>query len=194
MSAAVQKADEGTVAMTKAIDLMNAHQNFDFIQAAGVIVSIIIALIVLILNQRSNKKRETLILISSIRNSEQYKETRRAYLKVVNTTTNLVDFAKEENSEKQQTILIEEMLNQYELVALGVRMGTLDEHFYKLWYRTSLITDYHRLKPFIEEVRRWTGVDTYFYQFEMLANRWAAKPKVNQEPSLFTKIANILGL
>jgi hypothetical protein len=189
----VTALNQGTVS-SDAYAMMALHSSVDVIQTYAVVVSVVIALIVLILTQRSAKKRETLNLISSIRNSTEYKASRIEYLALVNSTNNLVEFAKEENSESSQASIIEEMLNYYELISLGIRMGTLDEHFYKLWYRSSLVTDYRRLQPYIVELRRWTGVPTYFYQFERLATKWAANPKVKQEPTLLTRLTNILGL
>jgi len=173
---------------------MATHGAGDVVQTYAVVISVVIALLVLILTQRSGKKRETLQLISSMRTSPEFKESRGEYLKLVNSTNNLVEFAKEENSETKEAKIIEEMLNYYELTSLGIRMGTLDEHFYKLWYRSSLVTDYGRLQPYIAELRRWTGVPTYFYQFEKLATKWAAHPKVKQEPNLLTRMTNFFGL
>lgn len=174
--------------------IMALHSSVDVIQTYAVVISVVIALIVLVLTQRSGKKRETLNLISTIRTSGEFKESRDAYLKLVNSTNNLVEFAKEDNSETKEAKIIEEMLNYYELISLGIRMGTLDEHFYKLWYRSSLVTDYRRLQPYVAELRRWTGVPTYFYQFEKLATKWAANPKVKQEPTLLTRATNWFGL
>ncbi|SDG34267.1 DUF4760 domain-containing protein [Pelagibacterium luteolum] len=72
--------------------------------------------------------------------------------------------------------VIAAILNDYEIVSIGVLKGVMDEKMMKRFYRSTVISDYDKIKPFIDEVRRVDNNQKLFSEFETLAERWRRKP------------------
>ncbi|WP_167591706.1 DUF4760 domain-containing protein [Jiella endophytica] len=68
------------------------------------------------------------------------------------------------------------IINDYELIAVGIEFDILDEDFYRDWFRTALLTDYVSLRPYIRDVRTFTKSDKIFERFERLAVKWGGQP------------------
>lgn len=69
------------------------------------------------------------------------------------------------------------IINSNELIATGVRLGTLDERLLYLQTRGSYINDWNILCEFIDYVRRSRGNDFVGIEFETLAKKWKGKPR-----------------
>ena len=69
---------------------------------------------------------------------------------------------------------VKTILNDYELTALAVHTGIFDEKFYKRWFESSYLKDYHSVRPFIREVRDVEGNEQIYKEFEQLAVSWGA--------------------
>jgi len=85
-------------------------------------------------------------------------------------------------SEERSKIL--KILNRYEMIAVGIRQGSIDEKIYKLWYRSSVLRIFSETILYIKE-RQQDNPQAY-RQFHWLAYRWAnASEQLN--------IHNVLG-
>lgn len=78
---------------------------------------------------------------------------------------------------KTKVEVLKMIINSNELVAIGVRLGTLDEKFISLQRRGSYIADWNILSEFIHYVRRSTNNDYVGIEFETLAKKWKSKPR-----------------
>ena len=65
-------------------------------------------------------------------------------------------------------------LNIYEMIAVGILKGTVDEKSYKRWARTALVKDWCECKAYVTVLRKESDVPTYYCEFEKLANKWAS--------------------
>jgi len=63
------------------------------------------------------------------------------------------------------------ILNQQEIIAIGVGNSILDYRLLCAWFRTSYIKRYDRAKPYIDEIRTQTSTVTLFVEFERFAGR-----------------------
>jgi len=63
--------------------------------------------------------------------------------------------------------------NRYELVAIGIGEGTIDEGIYKRYWRTTLVTDWIKAKPAIATLRNRLNHNALYCDFEALARKWA---------------------
>jgi len=63
--------------------------------------------------------------------------------------------------------------NRYELVAIGIQEGIVDERLYKKTWRTTLVRDWIRLRSGIISRRNQANHPAMFCEFETLAKRWA---------------------
>lgn len=67
------------------------------------------------------------------------------------------------------------VLNDYELIAVGIQQGILDEEFYKKWFKGKMMRDYDAVRFFIAKVRVMSGNNEVYRTFENLAVSWGAK-------------------
>lgn len=77
------------------------------------------------------------------------------------------------------------VINDYELIATGIHAEILDEDFYRKWFRTALLKDYHALHPLIADIRTSEKTDTIYCELETLAVRWGGRPvpKRTEDPA-----------
>jgi len=79
------------------------------------------------------------------------------------------------NTHTEESATLRAILNQYELVAIGIKQSTIDEKVYKRWCRTTLVKDWAACKALVMQLRENEKVATYYCEFEKLAKRWASK-------------------
>lgn len=84
-----------------------------------------------------------------------YIETRAKFIKARDskTTDALRNLASKENAQEDEAAAMRTILNNYELLSLGIVTGVLDEAIYKRYFRKTFTTDYELSKPFIQGVR-----------------------------------------
>lgn len=68
---------------------------------------------------------------------------------------------------------VNNILNDLENTALGIRHNILDEEYLYRWMRTSLIEDWQILSPLVIAYRQATNCQTLYIEFEGLAAAWA---------------------
>lgn len=86
----------------------------------------------------------------------------------------LVHWAADEHrdSKEQHTILA--ICNQYELIAIGVQEGILDEALYRRWFRSQLLLDWEECNAFVSEQRHQWDNRKIFCEFEAIAEKWGS--------------------
>lgn len=101
-----------------------------------------------------------------------YIEQRAAFIRVRDeepADTLVKAGTKEEESSVNATAL-RSILNNYELIALGIHCGVLDETIFRRYFKSTTVSDYERVKPYIDEVRkRYPRVYT---EYEALYEKW----------------------
>jgi hypothetical protein len=73
-----------------------------------------------------------------------------------------------ENGQDRSILLSQ--LNNYELVALGIRRGTFDEGFYKLWFHRQFTKDFDNVNAFVSTIQDESP--STFCEFQYLYSRW----------------------
>lgn len=68
---------------------------------------------------------------------------------------------------------IDVILNHYEVMALGMYKGALDEDMLKGWWLTTYVQDYEDLKDVIREIQHQANNTRIFRNFGDLAQRWS---------------------
>src|SRR5690606_24978593 len=85
-------------------------------------------------------------------------------------------FAEEECEKNEDTQRIKTVLNEFELVAIGIQRGVIDYELYRRWYRSGVTKYWMFSKPFVERLRERTANKALYHEFEELA-RWMANEK-----------------
>lgn len=131
-----------------------------------------------IADQRLHHKQEaTVELLISNNNNAFYREQRKEFLEMRRQGENFTALACRVNEKggdhegKNSTVLA--VLNSIEFICVGIKEGIFDEAVYKRMSRSSVINDWHTLKPYIMELRRINGNNPkLFCEFEWLAEKW----------------------
>lgn len=89
-------------------------------------------------------------------------------------SADLVDFAKPENDDNPEPQAIRIVLNNYELMCIGIKNGVLDEQMIKDYHRTTWTNDFDRMKPYIDAVRS-NRVAKAYVVFEEYREKWRVK-------------------
>ncbi|OOF37048.1 hypothetical protein BKK47_11330 [Rodentibacter mrazii] len=78
-----------------------------------------------------------------------------------------------DNETKRQNFIVLDVLNSIEFICVGIKENLFDEAVYKRMSKSSVIKDWHTLKPYIMELRRINNNNTkLFCEFEWLAEKW----------------------
>ncbi|HUZ66112.1 MAG TPA: DUF4760 domain-containing protein [Beijerinckiaceae bacterium] len=81
----------------------------------------------------------------------------------------LAPWASEENEKTSEVQSIRMVLNDFELVSIGIQRGIIDYEFYKRWYRGGVLRHWNYARPFVATLRTRTNNETLYHEFEQLA-------------------------
>lgn len=134
---------------------------------------------------RSNReialKRATLDLIIRSESTEYYQSLYRAFTDIRKDDAGFSQIFSPSNPEivKQRQMVIN-YLNHYELIAMGIFDGILDESVYKNYLRSTVVRDWFAAEPFVTHIRAPSpdsgaevSASAAFSNFERLALKWA---------------------
>lgn len=76
------------------------------------------------------------------------------------------------NLEMSTGLAIRLVMNDYELMFIGIEEGVLDEGLYKLWHMRTIVLDYQKTKSYVEWVRDVSGNKRLFEVFQRNASQW----------------------
>jgi hypothetical protein len=123
------------------------------------------------------RRRATLDLLMA-EETGQRAETRAKFLKL-KAAGPLAKWAEPANVSSDESATLRAVLNQYELLAIGIKEGSIAASMYKRWGRTKLVNDWLIFKPMVMQLRQNTHRNTYYCEFEQLAKKWAQKSELN---------------
>ena len=143
-------------------------------------VAATISVISILSNKKVARQRATLDLIERSESTEYYQALYAAFTQVRKDPAGLMQLAEITNPhlmEQRQKVL--NFLNHYELMAIGIKMGILDEEVYKTFMRSTVVRDWEVSKAFISHIRSPTpdsgsevGAGGAFSDFQELAEKW----------------------
>lgn len=109
---------------------------------------------------------------------KDYIEARAEFVKLRDAPDGLGFWARPDHKNSPQTITIKNTLNDYELIAVGIREGILDEDLYKRWFKTAFLKDWEAARPFVNAVRVLAKSDAIFSEADWMASRWRPNPQL----------------
>lgn len=149
-----------------------------WLEAGAIVVSAIIALVTIIVVRRMTRKRATLDLMHRLENEELHQNRRLEFQKLRdNKDKQLSQWASGEHDNSKEQLQIKRICNQYEMIAVGIFEGILDEKLYRRWFRSQLLLDWAACKGFIVEFRQRKKIYSIYAEFEALAEEWSTPPE-----------------
>jgi len=134
-------------------------------------------------SEQSNRLEVTLKLLIRHQSNQQWVKNRTKFIQLRDAAEGLQKHA---NQTTEDTTIIRKHLNHYELIAIGIKQGILDEEMFRNYYKTTVVRDYTASLTFIEQER--TGPDArpgaaYWSEFESMAKRFEAYSAEESNPT-----------
>lgn len=82
------------------------------------------------------------------------------------------DYEAERLKHQEAVITLRTILNDYENIALGIKLGILDEDYAYRYYRGTVLRDWEAVSPLVFTYRSKRGNSRLFIEFEGLAHAW----------------------
>ena len=157
-----------------------AALRFLWIPVVSIVVSAITAFLVsnrtIRANQDIARKRATLDLIERSVSTDHYLTIYSAFRESLTNAAGfeqIIDPKLPAMAEHRRKVIA--FLNHYELIAIGIEQGILDEELYRLYMRSTVVRHWYGAKPFVAHLRSDTpdsNAPQAFKKFEALAIRW----------------------
>jgi len=161
----------GAAATAQRLAENNATAATLFVGYIAVAVALAAAVIAVwgVYSQRVLTRRQTTIQhLATLAADSTVQDTIQKFIELSRGNQNLARWADEENIGKPETLAIIAVLNDYELIAVGVQQGIYEYELVKCYSRSTIIRFWTAAHPFVVALRNRTGVPTIFCQFERL--------------------------
>lgn len=146
---------------------------------AGILISFGAATYTIATNRKIARQKATMDLIEGSESKDHYQRLYRTYRQYRSDPAfrKLVDDAADDAAKTQRQLCFD-FLNHYELVAIGIRRGILEEEFYRMWMEYTLVRDWRAGQDLVKAAREppaagITGDRVAYCHLEALALKWA---------------------
>lgn len=148
-------------------------QNYGlWLQSGAIVVSFVGVIVMITWMRLIARRRATLDLVLAEESIPELIEQRTVFGQL-RDAGHLAQWADPAKTTTQEAAVIRAILNRYEIIAIGIQKGTLDEKIYKKWCRTTLVKEWVACKPFVMQLRQNAQTPAYFCEVEKLARHWA---------------------
>ncbi len=100
---------------------------------------------------------------------------------VARVAKKVADRRNEAEGWKNSRDAIRRVLNEFEIIAIGIHRGALDYTIYEHWSKTMIKNYFAKGLPYIAEIRAQQGVQTYYQEFEALAREMSGSQVVKRK-------------
>lgn len=162
----------------------------DAAPAIGAIIaasSATVALVAFGYTRRVNRRRATLDMVLKTFMDDAGRERYAKFKKLMerhkdrSDELDILKLASPDSPVTAERETLRAQINEYELIALGIRRGLFDEKIYKLWFQNQFVRDYESLAQFIAVVREKRP--SVFCEYVWLYTRWKAVPHPENAPN-----------
>jgi Domain of unknown function (DUF4760) len=123
-----------------------------------------------VLSQRAiARRRATIDLIAKNEADHDLITGYQKFVELAIDPKGLAIWADQSNEKTPETQSIRLILNQYELVAIGIQLGILDFKLWQRWGRSTTIRTWKHAAPFAAKLRDRLENPAIFHEFEELA-------------------------
>lgn len=155
--------------------------------SACVGISSIVALSVFIYTRKVNRRRATLDMVLKTFVDDDGKKRYAAFKELLkkdkdcSNDFSLIVFAEPSLDISGDRGVINNQLNEYELISLGIGRKVFDESLYKLWFQGQFIKDYESVSELIKKIQEKRP--SVYCDFKYLYEKWRKEPHPENRPS-----------
>ena len=125
-----------------------------------------------IFSQRAiTRRRATFDHIVRMEADKNFVDARRKFIELSKTPDGLAPWATADKESTLEAQNIRLVMNEFEIVAIGIERGILDFTTYERWFKATIIRFWKHGAPFAHALRLRTGHKNLFHEFEIL-NGW----------------------
>lgn len=141
--------------------------------------SVLVASFWAFLNIRTNRRiardRAAIDVIFKREWDARYQQHKAAFNRLRDQDGGIAASLHKDKPDPEDVTVIRSILNDYELIALSIARGVIEEGFYKRWFRGSMIQDFISVEGTILWLRDKTNNPKLYIEWERLARRWMAE-------------------
>lgn len=150
-----------------------------YITPALVAVSALIALSALVNTRQIARRKATLDLIKKVESTDHYRQLNKTFSRL-RRSEGFAHLGNPRPEDEDDRARVNDYLNHYELVSVGIFQRILDEAFYRTWMRAPFVRDWNAAADFIQRERwrretdqSWTYNEKIFCNYQRMARRWS---------------------
>jgi hypothetical protein len=130
-----------------------------------------------IISQRAiTRRRSTLEHIVRMEADGNFIVARRKFRELSKTADGLAPWASVDRESTPEAQNIRLVLNEFEIVSIGIQLGIFDFETYRRWFQSTVVRFWTHGAPYINALRARTGHPSLFHEFEELS-RWMNENK-----------------
>ena len=122
------------------------------------------------------RRRATLDFLSNSEADGDLIDARQKFIELAKAPGGLAPWADPDKEKSDETQHIRTVLNEYELIAIGIQHGIVDFAIYKKWHASGVLKYWEYAHPFIAQLRSRTQNKTLFHEFEQMVKWLEKKP------------------
>ncbi|MGI9481221.1 MAG: DUF4760 domain-containing protein [Hyphomicrobiales bacterium] len=104
-------------------------------------------------------------------------ESRRIFGEIAKQDDGLQKWASAEKYYIKESRAVRAILNDLELVSIGIQLGIVDDELYRKWYESGTIRIWEISRPYVTALRKRTENNALFFEAEALADWFSDKAK-----------------
>ncbi|WP_349369871.1 DUF4760 domain-containing protein [Salinarimonas sp.] len=104
-------------------------------------------------------------------------KARRLFIRLAKAPPGLAVWAADDTERTEETQAIALVLNEFELISIGIQGGIIDFELYERWQRQGTLAYRRNALPFITALPDRTGNETLFHDFEEMVG-WMKEEKL----------------
>lgn len=143
--------------------------------AVGAGIAVVAAIISIwgVYSQRVLTRRQaTIAHLAALAGDRSVNDTIQEFIRI-SREPNIARFAEEDQQGSDDTLAITAVLNQFELISVGIQRGIFEYELIKTWQAGSIIRYWNAAHPFVVALRNRVGVPKIWREFELL-NNWVS--------------------
>jgi hypothetical protein len=125
----------------------------------------------------STRRRNTFEHIVRMEADRTFIDARRKLIEISKDPAGLAAWAAEDKESTIEAQSIRLVLNQFEIIAIGIQLGILDFETYKRWFQSTVVRFWAHSEGYIKGLRARTNSPALFYEFEELS-KWMRDGKI----------------
>jgi hypothetical protein len=134
-------------------------------------VAALIAIWGIITQRQIARRRATLDFIANSKSNRELITARRRFVELAKAQGGLAVWAEKDKEKESDAQTIGEVLNQYELISLGIQFGILDYHLYRMLSKSVTIHFWEHAHPYIVSLRTRLNNKMIYHEFEEMV-KW----------------------